>query len=436
MSGVPPYLDPKKDAGIIGLLSDPNFGNYCICYNNFRFGGGFNGTYWKEIDGLDISTMRMGDSGRPRDTGEFTGYDFLGGRDLIFKGDVANGGDPNPTFTMQQNLNIIGSAFLPQANVETPLYLYLPGQTASYIDNIVHGATDATGAGPGPIMNPPILQVTGRPRNRSWKIDIAFALGRIAQDIQLAVHCTDPRLYQYPTHTAYFENDPVVLTNSGNWDCRPIVYLMSPPSSGAGEVENPSLQVNNNVMTWGSQIFNNMFLVVDLYNQTVTQYLAKYAAYVGASCAGAHLTDLNGSYALTASVSGAFADFANTGKAYLQTNEGLATFSYSGQDVPHTTLYDCEYLSGNFDSGVELVEFGMILQDDDAGIQLTQTPYIGALQAGAGGWTDTNWGSLLPSSASFPSVGPSGASGSGWGENTIQSSNCLGMVNWASAWIL
>ena len=415
MSGVVPYLDPTRDAGIIGLLEDPNFTNYCIEYNAFRFGAGFNGTFWKEIDGLDLSTMRSGDSGRPRDNGEFTGYDFLGGRDLIFKGDVARGGTPNPTYTAQQNLNVVSSVFLPQANVETPLYIYLPGQAASYIDTIVHGS--------GGIMDPPILGVTGRPRNRSWKVDITYALGQLAQDIQLQVHCTDPRFYQYPTLTESFASSPVHLTNNGNWDCRPIVYLMSPPGPSSSVVNLPSLQINGNVMTWGNQISNIMFLIVDLYNQTVTQYLSSESAVISSGIPTTLLTAMDGSYTLngqdtSGTSSHCFDGFTASGTAVIQTTQGLATFSYTGMASTNSQLTGCQYLSGNFTSTVHLPAYGMILQDADGGIQLAQSPYQGALQPQPGGWSATNLGSLLP------------------GDNTIESSNCFGFVNYASAWIL
>jgi hypothetical protein len=415
---------------------------FTMQYGFFRFGVGFNGVDWKEIDGLDISTMRTGNSGRPRDQGEFTGYDFFGGRDLIFKGDVAGGGDPNPLATVQQNINIIGSVFQAQGNIESSLYLWLPGLAGVYQGtgpsdgSLVHGPY-ATGPGAtgtfAPMTPVPVLTAMGKPGNRSWKIDLPFSKGYFAQDIQLLVHCTDPRFYQFPTLTQSFVSTPVTITNNGNWDCRPIVYLLPPVGSGTVDTSNPSLQINSNVMTWGGGITNQQsganFLLVDLYNQTVTQYSAPHMAWTNTGDNGNALTALDGTYTLTGSTNNQFAGFAAAGTCYLQTNRGLAMFSYTGQGGTggNTTLTGCKFLSGNYNnglipndasSGVTLISYGMIMQDAAGGIQLTQTPFPGALKPAGGHWNTTNLGALLP------------------GDNTIKTSNCFGFINWASAWIL
>ena len=425
MAGVPPYID--LTSGLIGLLQPADgsvFSGYMACYNSFRFGMGYNGVDWKEIDGLDIEGLRIGNSGRPRDTGEFIGFDLLAGRDIIFKGDCAAGGTPNPGATVQQNLSIVGSVFSPQGTTETTLYINVPGMAGVYLGSyagdgsLVHGApTTGPDTGLLTVMDPPILQVMGRPGNRAWKIDLAMSKGYLAQDIQLLVHCTDPRLYQYPTQTQYFATDDnQTITNNGNWDCRPIVYLMSPPASGTSPVLDPSLKMGDNTMIWNGTITNNGYLLADMYNQTVTQFAGPGSACPNAACSTAYagggttLESLNGSASLSATAD--FVGFAGSGKAVVQTSTGLATISYSG--LSGDTMTGVQYLTGAIGvSGTTKLEaYGMILQDAAGGISLPQTPYQGSLQP------NSDWGVLMP------------------GDTVVSSSTCVGYINWASAWIL
>jgi hypothetical protein len=249
----PAYDNPTWDA-IIGLQP------WQVWYNGQVFGLASNGVQWKEIDGLDIENIRTGDSGQPRDAGEFAGYDFLAGRDLTFKFDVSSGGDPGGT--LQQNMQRLSSAFRPQqANIETPLYFNLPG----YIwGTTIFGDSH-------------ILGCMVRPRNRSWKVDYTFSLGKLAQDCQVMVHATDPRFYAFPTieQVVYYGiDDP--LENAGNTDCKPLIYLYGPST-------NPGITDGSNHLGWTGYTIGaagagwdgqDEYLLADCYYQTVLDYCA------------------------------------------------------------------------------------------------------------------------------------------------------------------
>lgn len=415
----PTFLDPTQDAGTIGLLDE--LLPYCILYTDFRFGMGINGVNWKEIDGLDISGMRTGDSGRPRDQGEFAGYDFLGGRDITFKGDVSPGGPPN-VWTTVQNLNTLSSAFLPQSNVESAMYFYLPNLMASYMNNIVHGAT-----GPSSLRDPPIITSMVRPRNRSWKIDPTFSNGQLAQDIQLLVHATDPRLYGYPTNLKTFVSDIVYCPNNGNFDCRPIVVLQCPATSAG--VFTPSLNINGNTLTWGGSGYDLppfTWLTIDLYNKTtvitsptnwVPQNSAQDGYNVNDFIDGVLECDNTGPY--TAGFDGFDAASPESpGQVTVQTGNGsLAVLSYTGFGVGDATLTGVNIVSGAIDAstpGGNLVSEGSIMQGP-----FTTSPFSAGLQPGS------EWGVFIPTASGETTYG-----------NTIWSENCYGYVYYADSWIL
>ena len=59
--------------------SPPTLTPYQLSFNGYTFGSG-QPLRVKKIDGLDLPTVRTGDSGRPREPGLFAGLDVLGGR--------------------------------------------------------------------------------------------------------------------------------------------------------------------------------------------------------------------------------------------------------------------------------------------------------------------------------------------------------------------
>ena len=210
---------------------------YQFSYGGNVFGLSQYGVNWKEIDGLDIENMRFADSNRPRDHGQFIGYDFLTGRDITLKFDV-QGTDPSD---LQTNMKVMNTATIPRLNQESPLWFVLPQ----------YG----------------LMAAMARPRNRSWKIDIAYSTGNLAQDNTVLFHATDPRFYTDPTVVAldyqqfaaatYVSSDSgspgwdtdliAQLENSGNFDCRPLICLTGPvgnPEGATGPAVNFGVSTN------------------------------------------------------------------------------------------------------------------------------------------------------------------------------------------------
>jgi len=151
----------------------------------------------KEIDGLDFPTMRSGDSGKPRDNGEFIGYDFMPGRDITLKFDVLDPAD---------NMGVLSQSMIPTLNIENPLSFTVPGM-----------GTLGTS-----------LYASVRPRSMSWKVDVTYALGGLAQDLQALWHATDPNFYEVTDGVVYEGDSPYTITNKGNVPCKPIVTFYGP----------------------------------------------------------------------------------------------------------------------------------------------------------------------------------------------------------------
>lgn len=234
---VPGSFSPDGGATIdtIPGATGPLLDTYQFAYGGSVFGMGNFGVNWKEIDGLDIENMRFADSNRPRDHGQFIGYDFLTGRDITLKFDVQG-----PTAAeLQTNMQAMNVATLPRLNQESPLWFVLPQ----------YG----------------LLAAMSRPRNRSWKIDIAYSTGHLAQDNTVLFHATDPRFYSDPSNATsdtcaaalYQSNVPAspgwesdliaYLENSGNFDCRPLICLTGPvgnPEGATGPAVNFGVSTN------------------------------------------------------------------------------------------------------------------------------------------------------------------------------------------------
>ncbi len=155
----------------------------------------------KEIDGLDFPTMRSGDSGKPRDNGEFIGYDFMPGRDITLKFDVL---DP------LDNMMLLSTSMIPTLNMESPLYFTVPGL-----------GTPSEGSAPQ-------LYANVRPRSMSWKVDVTYALGGLAQDLQALWHATDPNFYESVDGILLDGDSSYTIVNRGNVPCKPIVTFYGP----------------------------------------------------------------------------------------------------------------------------------------------------------------------------------------------------------------
>jgi len=391
---VPRYLDPNADGGTLYALD--NLDLFQIWYNGSVFGQGSNGSNWKEWDGFDIEGVRTGDSGRPRDQGEYAGYDFLAGRDITLKLDVS-GGTYNGFLT---NLYTLGNAFLPtQGNVETPFYFDLGGGPWA--------------GGPGTDL----LGCNVRARNRSWKVDIPFALGRLAQDLQVQVHATDPRFYSFPTLRQSFVQSPgLTIDNLGNIDIRPQITIMP---LGGSAVAAPYISGDSYTLAWNGALEPIGYWVIDLYYNTTTEVttVAADGSTVGAVAFTSSAEDttyvhsmVGGSSVLTCNTTGGLADFPAGGSLIqVQTNEGIAVLSYTSLDSTQTWFKGVQFVSGcGTTNTAKFVDAGFIGWN----LQARPTP-----------------AALLPGSQWF-SIGPNG-------NTTLScSASTFAFVDWASAWLL
>ena len=211
------------------------------------------------IDGLGQPNMNSGDDFRPRDQGEFIGYDYYSGRDFTVDGFIQSDGT-----SLQNAIKALATATnrtVSDPGTEYPLWFAFP--------NIGTLAT----------------------MSRLRKRDIPFALETtIASkaDMALMFHSTDPRWYASPTTTSVALGTPgtgatfnvsfnvsfgggssggtTTVTNAGNYETRPILTITGPCT-------NPS--VSNNT-TGQTLLFN---LVVGAYDKLVIDTDMRSATY-------------------------------------------------------------------------------------------------------------------------------------------------------------
>jgi hypothetical protein len=380
---------------------------YQFYFQGQTFGVGSNGVNWKEIDGLDIENIRTGDSGRPRDQGEFIGYDFLAGRDITLKFDCQATGDT----TLQENLLTLSSAFGPQANIETPLFFSLP-----YWETLTAVPPDTTGT----------LACMARPRNRSWKIDITYSLGNLAQDLQVMLHATDPRFYGPTQELRLGLGEEGEFLNAGNFDCRPVFYITGPATNPGVQVTvpppSPGADGSVSLLGWGNgdgadafTLLPYQYILVDCYYQTALLYSAANAVTTKSTMDGRPVTDYDPSRTLGAlyttletNESPASAGFPTAGIFNVsQSKGGLATLSYDGF-LSAPTL--------GFDNVVYMTSQGNLCTGGLIGSGWTKTPLSYALTAGS------TWPVLFPGTSRIT-------------DNSLSGTAYLG-VDWASAWLL
>jgi hypothetical protein len=324
----------------------------------------------------------------------------LAGRDITLKFDCQATGDT----TLQENLLTVSSAFLPQANIETPLFFNLP-----YWNTLLATVSD-------PPNIHPYLACMARPRNRSWKVDITYSLGNLAQDLQVMLHATDPRFYG-PTQEVYIPIGGYAdFNNIGNFDCRPTIYITGPATNPgvtvSGPPPSPGAPGAVNSLGWGNGIddgaFNllqNQYILVDCYYQTALWYSAANVAWTDPSMNDIAVTSFDGSTNLITSSNPKTAGFPTAGIFNVaQSLGGLATLSYNG------------LTTGSFEQVRYMSSQGTLFTGGLIGSGWTKTPLSYALTAGS------TWPVLFPGTSRIT-------------DNSLSGTAYLG-VDWASAWLL
>lgn len=240
-------------------------------------GQGASGYGVQYADGLDMPAMRSGDSDRPVDQGEFTGNDFLKGRDLALQFARFSG----TSYQLGQataQLNAALASYLPSAitpfagEVETPIWTCRPG--FGQIGAMV------------------------RLRKDSQRSDRMFAQSKLSQPI-VGFHATDPRLYGPTVATIlpapsfvrglkfnfnFTSNGglglsfgggsaiaEVTINNTGTIEMRPLLTITGPctvPAFANASISGIPTIAYNLTMNAGDT------LVVDLDGETATYYVA------------------------------------------------------------------------------------------------------------------------------------------------------------------
>ncbi|HEY1690058.1 MAG TPA: hypothetical protein VGF95_14480 [Solirubrobacteraceae bacterium] len=239
-------------------VEPPTLEPYQWQFQGYTFGPGC-ALEVKKIEGIDLPTIRSGDSGRPRDHGLFTGLDVMGGREITITGDL------QLDFEAEAGSKLAG-ATLPSGMEELPLYMGLPG----------YGT----------------LATLARVRKRQMPVDITYALGGLAE-VTLLFAAADPRWYG-PTEAASTsttgessgfsfpfgfdlgfgggsEVGALQVVNAGTIETRPILVIegpsLNPSVTNATAPGAPALTFNI-ALNAGDR------LVVDTDMHTVTYYTA------------------------------------------------------------------------------------------------------------------------------------------------------------------
>ena len=138
--------------------------NYRFAFNDFEFGGGNSPYQIMTLDGLeDLPVIRNQDDNRGYQDGMWTGRDFLSGRTLIFT--ITIRGDANNS--MQQNLNLLQAALVPQQQGTGLLQFQLPDDD--------------------------LQRVNARVRRRNIQINTDYSSGMATATYEF--FCPDPRYY-------------------------------------------------------------------------------------------------------------------------------------------------------------------------------------------------------------------------------------------------
>jgi hypothetical protein len=238
----------------------PSLTAWQASFSGYTFGQG-TALELREIQGIDMPTVRTGDAGRPRDHGMFRGLDVMGERELILDGDLHN-----KSGSFEEAEAALAAATVPGGSEDTPLFQALPGWGT--------------------------LAAMARVRKRQMPRDITVSLGNLGK-VALMFAADDPRWYAQtqqttvspPTKSAGFSfpmSFPLSfgggssagvasVTNAGNIETRPLLIIEGPcenPSITNATAEgSPNLRFNMVVAAGGR-------LVLDTDFHTATYYTA------------------------------------------------------------------------------------------------------------------------------------------------------------------
>ena len=193
------------------------------------------------VDGFGMPGLQTGDAQKPRDQGEFTGYDYLQGRDITLAGDIVTDGT-----SLAHSITALAQVTTPttaQANTEYPLWFKVPniGTIASMV----------------------------RCRHRDLPLNLQFVAGLAS--INLQFHATDPAWYsQASTVSAGITAGAatVSIVNSGNYSTRPTLRVSGPLASGWTISNGTSVLIVNFGFLAGAGIYCDIDL--DLHTITYT----------------------------------------------------------------------------------------------------------------------------------------------------------------------
>jgi hypothetical protein len=188
---------------------------------------------YTQLDGMGLPNVISGDAQHPRDSGLFTGSDYLAGRDITISGDIITDGT-----SLQHSLTALAQVSTPVASApsaESPLWIAVPnvGTIASMV----------------------------RCRKRDIPFDITHAAGLASFAMQFSA--TDPRWYSAPTTVTRTGPGSVTITNAGNYETRPIITFTGPVSAGF------TISNGTDTLTSTGGLASGDTLTIDLDTRTV-----------------------------------------------------------------------------------------------------------------------------------------------------------------------
>ena len=154
------------------------------------------------VDGFGMPAVQTGDVQRPRDMGDFSGFDLLSGRDLTLQGDIVSDGT-----SLQHAISVLAQATTVTTDTtqtEYPMWVAYP--------------------------NVGTIATMVRPRKRDLPLDLGHVSGLATYALQF--RATDPRWYSAATTASRTNLGAVTVTNSGNYETRPVITVNGPISSG------------------------------------------------------------------------------------------------------------------------------------------------------------------------------------------------------------
>jgi hypothetical protein len=183
---------------------------------------GDSGSSWS---GLDMPSVRTGDSDSPRTHGQFIGLDLLSSRQIGITIDV---GPPYSSYsTLKGAFAALRTALSPSGVTENPFFFQLSSTSPQLVSMV-------------------------RPRKNNWNVDIPYVAG-LAQTIPIQFNATDPSLYaagtlapsvgapapvtgfSFPifsgTNLSFgsgVEYGLITATNSGDLPCYPLITFTGP----------------------------------------------------------------------------------------------------------------------------------------------------------------------------------------------------------------